>query len=282
MRRATAIAIIGAALAAFGAAAPQHAAAAPIGGHCFITNAFFDVTDVALDEHVTSHFDYAGDNGVATIDTIANGTTRWHENRTPAAQRRKYHQMMFFYDDVGQCRVGDFNQGDLDVIVPTMNWTLDGTWSAPGGQSGTCHTDKVVRRRLRGHISRLSRDTSGRVHRVGFRWNPNPVPFLDCKFQAYDQANNDYQSTGLNSYDFTYAARRRLLSKATLFHRRTITLPIDLTRTIHSSGGITDGTWGLGKVTSTLHLTGAVTLHRYKECRITPRTDLLKSRCSYP
>jgi hypothetical protein len=266
------------------AAVPAHASPArdePARPSCTIRLVFFDVTGIALTERMTAHWDYATEAdppAQAKIDTTQTATVDWHQDRSTLAQRRANRQTATFEELVGACRVPNYRQGRIHGKAQGMHYHVDGTWSA-GAQTGTCTNDRTTTRSVTGLFIRHSVKTDPPARTVGLKWTMSGPTEVDCPFTAFAPDDATYVPGHLRGYDLSYLAVERPIAKSTLFTKKVIAAPVS----VHGDGhrrGDTLGLWNDGTLTTTLSLTGTITLTRYKSCSF-KATDF-HSSCPYP
>jgi hypothetical protein len=167
-----------------------------------------------------------------------------------------------FEELVGACRVPNFRQGRIHGKAQAMHYHVDGTWSA-GAQTGTCTNDRTTTRSVTGLFIRHSVKTDPPARTVGLKWTMSGPTEVDCPFTAFAPDEDAYVPGHLRGYDLSYLAVERPIAKSTLFAKKVINAPI----AVHGDGhrrGDTLGLWNDGTLTTTLSLTGTITLTRYK------------------
>jgi hypothetical protein len=154
-------------------------------GRCTITDVFYDVTAIKLDERMSAHWDYDDEDGdpatAASVDTVLTGSVDWRRDHGSRAERKR--QWAFFEELSGACRVPNFRQGEIHGTAPEMSYHVEGTWSA-GGQTGTCSADRTRSRSVTGLFIRHSAKTAPPPATGYGKWAMVGPPVVDCPFMA--------------------------------------------------------------------------------------------------
>jgi hypothetical protein len=226
---------------------------------CTVTDVFYDVTAVKLDEHVTAHWAY--EDG-ASLDTVMNGSVDWRQAGGSRADRKKKREWAFFEELSGACRVPNFRQGEIHASAPDMRYHVDGTWSA-GGQTGTCSADHTAARVVLGQFTRHSTKTAPPPPYGFTKWIPSGPPVVDCPFM----------DEHLRRYALRYPGVESRVAKSSLLRGKVLRLPVHVRGDGHARKGELDDLWDDGSVTASLAIDGSVTLTRFSSCRFTAGTN---------
>jgi hypothetical protein len=242
-------------------AAPRAAAA-----RCTVTDVFYDVTAIRLDERMTAHWDYYDEDGDpasrSSVDTVLTGSVDWHQDHGSRAERKRKRQWAFFEELSGACRVPNFRQGEIHGTAPEMSYHVTGAWSA-GGQSGTCSGDRISDRSVTGLFIRHSTKTAPPPATGYGKWTMGGPPVIDCPFMAAAIDGSGLVARHLRRYALRYPGVETPVSKSSLLRRKVVRLPVHVRGDGHPRPGALTELWDDGKVTASLTLDGSVTLTRY-------------------
>ena len=252
--------------------AVPHAAAAG----CTVTDVFYDVTAIKLDERMTARWEPDEDGDPASrssVDTVSTGSVDWHQDHGSRTARGRKRQWAFFEELSGACRVPNFRQGEIHGAAPGMRYHVDGTWSA-GGQTGACSADRTATRIVTGLFTRHSTKTAPPPASGYGRWTLFGPPVIDCPFMAAATDGSGLVARHLRRYALRYPGVESPVAKSSLLRSKVVHLPVHVRGDGRARPGDTlTGLWGEGSVKASLTLDGSVTLTRYSSCRFVAGTD---------